>query len=137
MARFTIRATWADPPRDEDLSIVERSTFAQVQVCVDDAILTRIGGPDARTHVLGPTSGLAEWIVDNWLSVLWETHTPFPKSGGAGVGRARPPTLRDAVRLWDGFVVDRAAMGRWQQRRRFAAYVAARGVGAVFQRGDY
>jgi hypothetical protein len=48
----------------------------------------------------------------------------------------KPPSKidREFLRYCEGPL---PAMGRWQQRRRFAAYLAARGVGAVFQRSDY
>lgn len=116
MGRFRIRATWIAAPEDEELSPAERHTFAQVSIAIDETVLTRVSDPADRTYVIGPTSGLVEWIVESWVSMLWETHAPFPKSAGAGAGRARPPSLRDAARLWAGFTVDRVAMGRWQQR---------------------
>jgi hypothetical protein len=117
MARFRIRATWADALGDEALSSVERRTFAQIEISVDETVLTRVSGPAERSHVLGPASGLAEWIVESWLPLLWESHTPFSKSAGAGAGRyRRPPTLRDALQLWRSVTGDRAALGRWQQR---------------------
>lgn len=117
MARFRIRASWTTAPADEEISPAERATFARVQISIDDVIVTRVDEPeDARPYVVGPASGLAEWIVESWIALLWETHAPFPKSAGDGSGRARVPSMRDAAWFWNKLEVDRAAMGRWQQR---------------------
>ena len=119
MARFRIRTHWLDAPADEDLSEAERCTFARIALLVDDTALTQVGddGEDAaRGFVRGPASGLAEWIVESWVSLLWETHTPFPKSPGGGAGQAKVPTTSDAARWWRGRTTDLAAVGRWQQR---------------------
>ncbi len=116
--RFELEASKA--PMDEDLSEAERATFARLQISLAGTPLTRVvsTGGEPRDWVRGPMSGLAEWIVEQWVWLLWEAHTPFPKSLLGG--KRAIPGLHDASRFWPDVdaqtVRDRGALGRWQLR---------------------
>ncbi len=76
-----------------------------------------------QPSVVGGMSGLAEWIVDSWLPIHLEIHTPFPKlpSSWRAQRGARFPSARDAVRGWPDFVAENETvsgddLGAWQQR---------------------
>jgi len=118
MSKLRLSTRWIDPPPDEDLSQAERATFAEIRIALDDAVLTHVADHAGdRQHIVGPVSGLAEWIVENWLWALWESLTPFPKSPSGS--RSGPPGAADAASWWRDAAPDLAAMGRWQQRHTF------------------
>jgi hypothetical protein len=91
----------------------EKSTFATLEIWIDDICLTSCRGnskhSEQRHHVIGPLSGLADWLVDHWLEIFWQTHTPFSK---ARSDDARVPDY-DSVLTSEKEQIDIAAYGEW------------------------
>jgi hypothetical protein len=57
------------------------------------------------TTVFGPVAGLADWFIENWGAVLWETLTPFAKTDvdlGSEVRSSFP--ARETGEQWDEFL---------------------------------
>jgi hypothetical protein len=120
--RLRLDPCWTDPPDAELAFGPERSTWA--------ALTIRLGGLDVTAHrsaeagegtsVVGGMSGLAEWLVDNWVYILWDIHPPFPKFRSALFDETSwVPSLADAWEGWERFSslkVDRRALGSWQHR---------------------
>ena len=73
-----------------------------------------------RGYVIGPVSGLIEWIVEVWPYLLWELHCPFAKTPNLGA-RVRIPTERDAATLWVDVDTTRSLrdIAIWQHRHTF------------------
>jgi hypothetical protein len=105
----------------------EDSTVADFAIYAHGVCLTRnrpphvrIGPP--RDTVFGPVSGLAEWFIENWAPVLWETQTPFKKSrilDGRGSSGPAIPGVKEAMENWNGYIdedCDIAEMADWHQR---------------------
>ncbi|MBI4957194.1 MAG: hypothetical protein HY908_34595 [Myxococcales bacterium] len=118
--RLKLTVKWLDRPGDDEAFGPERSTWAALRIDLGEACLTSSLDPDGcrRDTVIGGMSGLADWIVENWLYVLWDIHPPFPKAPAAEDGR-RPtvPGLQTASTRWQELGnVDRNALGLWQHR---------------------
>ena len=63
----------------------EDATAANFAIYAGEECLTRnrprrqrLGEPS--DSVFGPVAGLADWFIENWPALLWETHHPFRKS---------------------------------------------------------
>lgn len=114
MSRFEILCDWQDPSPDEELVGPEGATWASTTFILDGR---RISEHQYGTSVIGPVSGLVEWMVDHWLHLLWEIHPPFPK---LAMARDAPiPGLREALQGWPGIAGEYASlneMGAWQGR---------------------
>ncbi len=127
MTRFDMRVEWLEPPPANAAFGPERYTWARLRIFLDGEPLT-LNHPadtlgDDEPWVVGGMSGLAEWIVDCWLPIHLEIHTPFPKvlSPHRATRSARFPSLRDAVSGWPEFAREGAnlsgdQLGAWQQR---------------------
>jgi hypothetical protein len=100
-----------------DIEIPEDVTWAELSIFVDDDCLTRnharqgsrlLQQYNTSESVNGPVAGIAEWLIENWMPIFWETHTPFKKSRLVAVDgdRAALPGLREAVQEWSGFLQD-------------------------------
>jgi len=127
VSHFDLRVEWTEPPSQSAAFGPERSTWGRLQILLHGELLTSNHLADRPGEdlpfVVGGMSGLADWIVDAWLPLHWEIHTPFRK-----VGAPRPsgapallPSLRDAVAGWPEFVregdsVSGNDLGAWQQR---------------------
>jgi hypothetical protein len=126
VSRLNVVVEWQPPDAEQDAFGPERATWARLSIVLDGDPITVTHPADlyARveedtTWVLGPMSGLAEWIVDNWVRVLWEIPTPFPKTVPLGSARRTVPSLRDAYQGWREYhdrdvVPDEIAV--WQHR---------------------
>jgi hypothetical protein len=118
---------------DFDDSVSERTlpedvTVAEFGIYVDEDCLTlnrprgsRLLSPLASEIVYGPVSGLADWLIENWSAILWETPTPFPKSRVGDDASDRPPVpgVIEALANWDGYTQDSSEMpvfADWQHR---------------------
>lgn len=66
-----------------DRSVTEpdeyESTFAQFYIQVNDRYLTKVlhAGADERNYIRIPVYSVAEWIVYNWWTLLYEVESPF------------------------------------------------------------
>jgi hypothetical protein len=127
MSRFELRVEWLPPPEPDMAFGPERSTWARLEIRLNGELLTANHPADDygadRPFIIGGMSGLADWIVEHWLAVHFESHTPFAKGGQlrTGAGGARFPSARDADSGWASFVreddsVTGATLGGWQQR---------------------
>ena len=126
MARLDFSVDWHSPPEDEATG-PESVTWAHLGLRVDDVVLTRnrptahfvAGEPSEMDTVEGPLAGVAEWVVDHFAEILWETTLPFPKHPSLdGQPSFGIPSLRDAAAWWGSVSgqVDRARLAAWQQR---------------------
>jgi Zn-dependent peptidase ImmA (M78 family) len=111
MAKFRIEVQFdestSDSPYPEDW------TNADLLIAVGDDHLTRHqvkarlseGGNRKVNFVHGPVSGLADWFIENWSYINWETQTPFKRSGQQGQNQTRPafPGAKEAAIQWDGY----------------------------------
>jgi hypothetical protein len=129
MARFDFTVDWQAAPDDEAIG-PEIVTWAHLGLRVDDVVLTRnrpmahfaTGEASEIDTVEGPLAGIAEWVVDHFPEILWETTLPIPKHAaldgqpGSGI-----PNLRDAAAWWVNVPdeVNRAQLAAWQQRHTF------------------
>jgi hypothetical protein len=110
---FRIDWDWITPSEDEGLAGPEIPTFGSLQIWIGEVCITtccvRPLSSEVRNHVIGPLSGLAEWIVDNWMEVLWQSHTPFTKSLLA------KKDIPDYSEILEGEYpsVDPSSYGRW------------------------
>ena len=129
MTRLSFSATWTAPPEDEAVG-PEVPTWARMELCAGDIVLTRhrpyepfiSGEAPIDDSVEGPLSGLAEWVVDNFAQVLWESHVPVAKHGTTDGGRTRIPDLRQASRWWPTVPsTDVVRVASWQQRHTLGA----------------
>lgn len=127
MSRLNIQLEWLDPPDADEAVGPERLTWANLSMDVDGVSLTLNHPSDTptrheRTFVVGGMSGIAEWIVENWLYILWEIHTPFPKLPSSGGEHERPriPGLRDVMTGWGELTGlsggTQNELARWQHR---------------------
>jgi len=112
---------WQDSAPEGQAFGPEQFTWGRLQMRLDDTILTSNHPSDWRDEdqpfVVGGMSGIAEWIVENWLYLLWETHCPFPKPAATPGHEVHVPTLRDAANGWSQFAaVDGGNLARWQHR---------------------
>ncbi len=127
MSRLELFAAWLDAPEPSEAFGPERATWARLQINLEGEPLTMHHAADYpspdRPSVIGGMSGLAEWIVDSWLPIHLEIHTPFPKLSSFRRAQqgGRFPSARDAVRGWPDFVAEDETisgddLGAWQQR---------------------
>jgi hypothetical protein len=121
MSQFRLIVDWQDSAPEGQAFGPERLTWGRLEMRLDDATLTSNHPSDWRDEdqpfVVGGMSGIAEWIVENWLYLLWETHCPFPKPAASPGQEVHVPTLRDAASGWSQFpAVDGGDMARWQHR---------------------
>jgi hypothetical protein len=119
MSAFDIEWEWLPPP-SADAFGAERATWAEVRLTLAATCLTahtthasEEGKHRLSQEVIGPLSGIADWLVENWLFLAWEIHTPFPKT--LGDRAARVPTLRDAREGQIGDV-EVPLLARWLHR---------------------
>ncbi|HSK01299.1 MAG TPA: hypothetical protein VK932_08665 [Kofleriaceae bacterium] len=103
----------------------ELDTWCRLAISLNGEIITANHSADFhsstdRNHVIGPTSGLVEWIVEVWPYLLWEVHCPFAKTPSLG-SRVRIPTERDAAALWVDLATTRSLreVAVWQHRHTF------------------
>jgi hypothetical protein len=95
-----------------DASVPEDSTLAKLAIYIGNDCLTRNRARrrgrllQPRDFVYGPVAGLAEWFIENWMAILWETHTPFEKSSsGDNEGDYVPlPGAREAFQYWNNYI---------------------------------
>jgi hypothetical protein len=120
MSSIEITTEFIDP--DGVPRIPEDTTIARFSIAVDADLLTanfpkgRSRRADPSESVFGPVAGVADWLIDNWMSVLWEVHTPFAKSGLGRPGERSPlPGLVDATRLWSDYLRDNR--DEWEEPR--------------------
>ncbi|WP_434043383.1 MULTISPECIES: hypothetical protein [Sorangium] len=118
MSLFNFWHTWRESPPDEDLYGPELATFGDLAIQIGDTCLTSCHLTNSsveesgRNTVTGPLSGIADWVVENWLYIFWEIHTPFTKIGADG---SRIPTLRD-VRVGNVPGVNYSQFAEWYHR---------------------
>ena len=124
MSEIEFRTEFVDS--DQDIEIPEDTTLADLSIYVGDDSLTR-NRPRDRTRlaepsesVFGPVAGLADWFIENWMAILWETHTPFKKNDlGEGLKqRSALPGVREAVSYWSEYLEEseneeETLWGRW------------------------
>jgi hypothetical protein len=113
MSSIRFEWEWFMAGEEHGLCGPERSTFATLEIWIDGSCLTSCRSnskhSEQRHHVIGPLSGLADWLVDHWLEVFWQTHTPFSKTRA---GDARVPDY-DSVLKSESEQIDIAAYGEW------------------------
>ena len=122
----------------------EDLTVADFAIYVQDYCLTRNRPPHvrigpAKDTVFGPVAGLAEWLIENWAPILWETRTPFRtdrtleleprtpfRTDGSFEGpvsqKPAIPGMNEAIESWDGYLDDDCdieLMADWQHRHLF------------------
>jgi hypothetical protein len=111
------RSTPIEPPSTLDLPPQERATWSSLRIELDGECLTRRKGRPEKDEVIGPLSGIAEWVVECWPSILFEVHTPFDKLSVLTRGAKNLPSLRSACEFWtDSGALDIGRMGAWQHR---------------------
>lgn len=113
MSSLRLEWDWL-PARDEQgLCGPEIPTFASLEIWIDGTCLTTCRDKskisEQRDYVLGPLSGLADWLVAHWMEILWQTHTPFPKARSENEG---VPDYHSALNS-DNYQIDIAAYGKW------------------------
>lgn len=117
MASLRLSCEWLDAPTPDAAFGPERTTWGQLTIEVNETCVTENVPSDgervSRRSVTGPMSGLADWLVENWASVLWDVRTPFPKVFGDA--SARVPTLQQ---LREGSVTEAniADLAKWLHR---------------------
>jgi len=125
MSIFRLMVDFADLD-DKEIEVPEDTTAANLSIFVDDECLTlnrprRPRFSPLSESVFGPLSGLADWLIENWGAVLWETPTAFPKNrfGGDAPERIKIPGVKEAANNWDGYVYDPSELpeyASWQHR---------------------
>jgi hypothetical protein len=121
MSSLDLSWDWATPPDEEDAFGPERSTWASLNIELGGTAITAhrprgvAPGDPVVSAVVGAMSGLADWLVENWLPLLWELHTPFTKVTGDLV---RVPTLKD-VRDGNVDCVEYSQLAAWLHRHSF------------------
>lgn len=97
MSSLKLEWDWMPAGEEQGLCGPEIPTFASLEIWIDTICLTacRDKGKhsEPRNHVVGALSGLADWLVEHWMEIFWQSHTPFPK---AMPGRERIPDYNDA-----------------------------------------
>jgi hypothetical protein len=113
MRSFKIEIEWRIADDEQGLSGPEIPTFADLEIWIDDVCVTSCRTnprqTEQRKYVIGPLSGLADWLVDHWMEIFWQTHTPFPK---VKPGEERVPDYDDVLRS-EYQQIDIAAYGQW------------------------
>jgi hypothetical protein len=128
MSQFEMRVNWLETPTADEAFGPELSTWASLEILLNGELITNnhpafeLWAAD-QAFVVGGMSGIAEWIVDWWMPIHYEAHTPFPKNLSPKPGRtpARLPSMRDAFLGWSGFLsdyddLDSDQIADWQQR---------------------
>ncbi|MBK9386949.1 MAG: hypothetical protein IPN34_19210 [Planctomycetes bacterium] len=111
------RSTPVEPPSTLDVPPQERATWSSLRIELDGECLTRRKERPEQDEVIGPLSGIAEWVVECWPSILFEVHTPFDKLSVLARGAKDLPSLRSACEFWtDSGALDIGRMGAWQHR---------------------
>ncbi len=111
----SLKLEWVWLPADDEQGLCgpEIPTFASLEIWIDNICLTacrdKAKNSEPRHHVTGPLSGLADWLVDHWMEVFWQSHTPFPK---AMPGSEHIPDYNDVLNSEDQNI-DLAAYGQW------------------------
>lgn len=84
MPSFNLDWNWIDADDRLGLCGPEVPTFAALRIFINHLCLTTCKAnsrdTEERDHVIGPLAGLADWLVDHWMEIFWQTHTPFPKT---------------------------------------------------------
>ena len=84
----------------------DEATVADFEIRMDHEPLTRCRSLDNRARevrdaVCGPLAGIADWLVESWPHLFWETQTPFRKAGGTGarnvILRASGPPFKESM----------------------------------------
>ena len=109
MAEFKIIADMAGQIATVD--VPEDTTAADFAISVDGDFLTRNRvGTRSRLltmseSVFGPVAGIVDWLIENWGPLLWETQTPFKKSGVSDQNSKRPaiPGYKEVANNWEGY----------------------------------
>lgn len=123
--RLRLDVNWLPSPAEGEAFGPEITTWAELKIVIDEHCVTgnhpADSSGDPRPFVIGGMSGLAEWIVDAWLPIQFEAHTPFPKVSTLEGRRRTFPSTRDALQGWKSFIsadapVSGAMLGPWQQR---------------------
>lgn len=126
MPRLDLIIEWEPPPGEQHAFGPERATWARLSISLEGLLLTLSHPADlyappeeATPWVVGPMSGLVEWIADNWLCILWDIPTPFAKNASVSVQRRPVPGLRDALQGWQHFLDGDVSANRlavWQHQ---------------------
>ena len=112
MSGIEVRTEFEDT--DQCVEIPEDTTLAELSIYVGDECITR-NRPRQRTRlaqpsesVFGPVAGLADWFIENWMAILWETHTPFKKGDldNNATQKAAVPGVREATAHWSDYLKD-------------------------------
>ncbi len=99
----------------EDTELPEDCTVGDLAIFVGDDCLTlhqaegrrvRLGPKTYSNTVHGPVAGLVDWFMDNWSSILWETQTPFTRSGMNRMYKLIPPLpgISEVEKEWEGYI---------------------------------
>jgi hypothetical protein len=123
MTQLSLRVEWLPPPPPGYAFGPEVATWARLSIFLDDDCLTRnhdsasSATNQERDYVVGPMSGLVEWLVETWPYILWDIHMPF-EPFALGPGKSRVPSLRDAYQGWHRYddALDRDELAIWQHR---------------------
>lgn len=113
MTSFKLAWDWLAAGEELGLCGPEIPTLATLEIWIDDICLTACRDntkhSEQRQHVIGPLSGLADWLVDHWMEIFWQSHTPFPKSTP---GRDRIPDFKEVLNSEDQHT-DLATYAQW------------------------
>src|SRR5437667_2154892 len=125
MPSFSLTYEWLPEPEDGQAFGPDRVTWASLRAEVDGLNVTAHHDAESveylkvRDAVNGGLAGIADWLVENWLYVFWEVHTPFPKIASTDGAAGRVPSLRDALEGYPshtGSGASPAPLARWQHR---------------------
>ena len=118
MNKLKIELSFDDPGRTD---FPDRHTIAELGIAVGDDYLTRHkrgarmihGGAKFSNTVYGPVAGLADWFIENWSFVLWESQTPFKRARTHGLHQVKPaiPGAKEAADFWEDYTLDGSVFG--------------------------
>lgn len=126
MRGLQLLVDWCEPPDEGEAFGPERCTWGNLTLIVDGQCITSNHLANCRVtedldFVTGGMSNLAEWLVENWIHLLWEVHTPYARAQSQPERGRRQniPGLRQAFQGWFDYVpadTDRRQIAAWQHR---------------------
>ena len=118
-------------PGSETEAIPEAVTVASLRMDIGDDCLTR-NRPRGkrrevpRNSVYGAVAGFADWLIENWVPILWETATPFSTTIGAqGSSSPSIPGVIEACQGWSKIIEpDDWNYGSWRAQPDLSSFAS-------------